>query len=405
MIEPVITKQSLFRQVRSKIDEISEVFYQMNFHSLEPGLMAGKSGIILFLVNHAKIFRCEESAELAFKMLNSTIEDVYNKHETFTFSDGLAGIGWLLTHLVKYDMIEFDADNGLEDIDKPLAQMMKLDLAQGNYDLLYGGIGYGMYFLGRYAQDKNPEYLRNAIDGLEQISLDDKKGGIYWETDIHLEKVIHGINLGMAHGMPGIIAFLSKLQELGIEKERCIRLLDGAMYFLLTCKQDPSHYRSCFPNWISKGSPAPSRLAWCYGDPGVGLAFLHAAEAAEYKPWEKEYNKLFKTNSSRRSLKDDYILDAGLCHGSAGLAQVFNHIFQKTKDQEFQETAAFWILKTMEMANHRDGLAGFKAYRPPKSGDWTSEAGLLEGLAGIGLALMTAVSNEDTEWDACLMIH
>ena len=59
----------------------------------------------------------------------------------------------------------------------------------------------------------------------------------------------------------------------------------------------------------------------------------------------------------------------------------------------------------MEMANHRDGLAGFKAYRPPKSGDWTNEAGLLEGLAGIGLALMTAVSNEDTEWDTCLMIH
>jgi len=405
MIEPVITKEFLFRQVRSKIEEIAETIYNLNFHALEPGLMGGKSGIVLFLVNHAKIFRCDESADLAFALLNDIIEEANKKNGIYTFSDGLAGIGWLMVHLEKYDMIEFDGDNGLDDIDKSLSQLMIYDLSEKNYDFLHGGLGYGMYFLERYFQNNNSEFLELLVAKLEETGLIDDKGGHYWETDIHLDKVIHGVNLGMAHGLPSIIAFLSKVHHSGAETDTSYSLITGAMKYLARHMQDPELYRSCFPNYISKGTPANSRLAWCYGDPGIGLAFLHTADVIQVDHWKKESKRIFQINSSRRSPEDDYVLDTGLCHGTAGLAQIYNHAFQETGEELFQETAEFWIRKTLEMANHHDGLAGFRAYRPPQSGGWTNEPGLLEGIAGTGLALMTSISNEDTEWDRCLLIN
>ena len=403
MIEPVISKQSLFLQVRSKIEEIADIICNLNFNKLSPGLMTGKAGLVLFLVNHARVFRNDDSAEKAYLLINSLIDNINNTFEVFTFSDGLAGIGWLLMHLQQYDMIEFN-DEDLESIDSVLSVLMEKDFSKGNYDFLHGGIGYGMYFLERFQKTNDPVHLDSAVNALEILCQTDNDKQKWWETEIHLSKVTRGVNLGLAHGMPGIISFLSRLNRKGINNESTGAMISDGCNYMFSKRQDHNIYRSRYPSWIQKGIPAMSRLAWCYGDPGIGLAFSDANKALGNESWKKEYLEIFDICSLRRSMEDDFVFDAGLCHGSAGLAQIFNRVFQMSKKEVYRESSEFWIRKTLEMATHQDGLAGFKAYRSSQYGGWANEPGLLEGIAGTGLALIASISNEDTGWDKCLLI-
>ena len=70
---------------------------------------------------------------------------------------------------------------------------------------------------------------------------------------------------------------------------------------------------------------------------------------------------------------------------------------------ECKDAAAYWINQTLCMARFEDGLAGYKTWQGDKRG-FQNEYGLLEGIAGIGLALLSFLSDEDPTWDECLLL-
>jgi hypothetical protein len=56
------------------------------------------------------------------------------------------------------------------------------------------------------------------------------------------------------------------------------------------------------------------------------------------------------------------------------------------------------------MATFADGLAGYKTWRAPEYGGWINEDGLVEGISGIGLALLTYYYEIEPTWDECLLL-
>lgn len=106
--------------------------------------------------------------------------------------------------------------------------------------------------------------------------------------------------------------------------------------------------------------------------------------------------------SQRKDFEKNGIVDAGICHGTAGIAHIFNRFFFETKMPIFKDTANYWIKETLKMATHDDGLAGYKSFYSEK--EWVKEYGLLEGVAGIGLALLSHISDEEPTWDRCLLL-
>jgi len=57
------------------------------------------------------------------------------------------------------------------------------------------------------------------------------------------------------------------------------------------------------------------------------------------------------------------------------------------------------------MAKFEDGLAGFKVYQAHDGKPtWLNKYGLLEGVAGIGLAMLTYYYEMDPAWDECLLL-
>ncbi len=170
--------------------------------------------------------------------------------------------------------------------------------------------------------------------------------------------------------------------------------------------------------WIPGSTPAstratcprrssnPSRLAWCYGDPGIAATLLATARAVGEPDWEKEAIAI-GLHSAARPEATALIRDAGLCHGSAGLGHLFNRLYQATGEERFAEAARHWLLHVMSFQVRGEGVAGYRAWEvnpETKEPGWRPDAGFLEGATGIGLALLGAVSNVDPAWDRVLLL-
>ena len=113
---------------------------------------------------------------------------------------------------------------------------------------------------------------------------------------------------------------------------------------------------------------------------------------------------LLKT-TRRRDPQENKVLDAGICHGAAGIALIYNILYQRTARKMFMESAAYWLDVCLDMASHEDGIAGYKTWYLPQYGGWKNSAGLLEGAAGIGLVLMSFISEKEAAWSKSLLLN
>ena len=153
-------------------------------------------------------------------------------------------------------------------------------------------------------------------------------------------------------------------------------------------------------------SPSFVRLAWCHGDLGIGLSLWKAGVITGNELWKREALEIFNHASKRRDIQENHIKDGCVCHGTASAAHVFRRMWWETRQSQYHETAEYWIKQTLNFAKHNDGVAGYKAWL----GDITTakggndEFGLLSGVTGIGLALMSALSDEPLHWDECLLM-
>src|SRR5262249_36720907 len=92
-------------------------------------------------------------------------------------------------------------------------------------------------------------------------------------------------NLGIAHGIPGVIAFLAADYRKGMERNICRELITESVPWLLQFRHASTD--GGFPNWLtSKLRAYGGRTAWCYGEPGVAAATWAAGEALDKPAWK-----------------------------------------------------------------------------------------------------------------------
>ena len=379
----------------------------MSEHSKTIGLHAGTSGVALYLAYYGRIIRQSNTIEpRVMEILEYNIEQINSGNLQHTICSGISGFGWLCCHLRKLGMLNSEDVEFLDDLDIFLYRKMMADIKQGNYDYLHGALGVGTYFLSRFDKKNVSLYLHDLFTELELSGIPCENGAIKWISVLYPETGEKGYNISLSHGMSSIIAFFIRLYQLNFETERVGKLLIGAVTYILDQITYVEGCISYFPS-VAKESSAGnyfSRLGWCYGDLGIAHILLQASVVLKNKEWENTALQILRHNSKRRDLKKNLIKDAGLCHGSAGIAYIFWNLYLKTNIQEFRETVDYWLEVTKQMATYPDGLAGFKAWRMEKIGGPTNSDSLLEGIAGIGLVLLSRLKSEETTWDECLML-
>jgi len=285
---------------------------------------------------------------------------------------------------------------------------MNEDLRNNNWDFLHGAIGIGLFFLMDLSNSKSFTYVKELVEGLNNLSINERKRELKWSS---LSSLIPGgspmkaYNLGLAHGIASIIAFLTKTYQKEISKSTSKRLLEGAVDYLLSKINDIKENICYFPSRVINGEVEKySRLAWCYGDLSIATVLYNTSRVLNDKVLEEFALQVLRHNTLRRDLEKDYVINASLCHGTAGIANIFYRMYWNTKEEIFKNAASFWFDKTLEMSKFPDGLAGYKTLNPVNYGGIQCEYGLLEGIAGIGLALHSWVTQTEPTWDECLLL-
>ncbi|MEL7269628.1 MAG: lanthionine synthetase C family protein [Bacteroidota bacterium] len=376
------------------------------------GVLGGQSGVALFQFYCAQYFDDDAYSDTGVEIISHIMDRINDGYSFPSYCNGLAGFGWTLQHLVDEEFVDLDLNELLSHFDDYLSSQMDYELNEKNYDMLHGAMGYGMYFLKRFKSkvthpDKKDFYkkaLLRLVNYLERNAIKDGDG-LKWESTLDIEKGNKGFNLSLSHGMSSIVYLLTKMSDNDIEKDRIAPLVKGAiMYFKSHYKQSSEGF-SLFPSWIDPNQSVTynSRLAWCYGDIGIAKAFQWSGETLKEEAFMNQANVVLNATRKRMDQENTLVVDAGFCHGSFGNAHMFHQFGLKSKQEDYEKAALFWL---------KDGLARYTGDKegPYKRWNaiakaWELECNLLEGLSGIGLAIMSLLSNEESTWDECLMLR
>jgi hypothetical protein len=313
---------------------------------------------------------------------------------------GLTGAAWVAAHAVD------GFEEALAAVDDRIVELLASpEPWQAPYDLIGGLVGLGVYLLERGdapAAGRGRELVCARLAELAERRDDVAT----WVTPPrHLpphQLELHPkgyYNLGMAHGVPGIIAVLARIAARSDAPPIAATLRDEAVRWVLACDLADG-FPTCID--IAGAPPMPTRSAWCYGDPGVVLALWSAALLAG------RGTEVYAPLIDRWIDRDDErarVQDAGLCHGAIGLAHACNRLFQASGIARYRDAARVWIDRGLALRRPGEGIGGFRFVGPPDaSGNWwIDSADFLDGAAGVGLGLAAAITPVSPDWDRLLL--
>jgi hypothetical protein len=389
---------------------LTEVNRRAASFPVDPSLASGGMGLAIPFAYAAQADVLPDAEASAVQWLERGMSTAHEARGLSLYG-GLAGIGWTVAHLTGGDDAADDTNFSALDA----ALRYQLDVAPADqrvpYDLVSGVVGWGIYALQRLPSPTARQLLELAIDRLAQLAVP-QIDGIAWLTpssvlpnEQQLEFPEGYLNLGIAHGVPGVIGLLSRAIEKGVAANASMSLLTPTVEWLLA-QQLPGHELGAFGYYTAPGKRASdvSRLGWCYGDLGNSLVIAHAAAATGNDEWRDAAHRL-ALRAARRTALTSGVEDAGLCHGAAGNAHLFNRLFQHFGDDELHAAAVNWFARTFAFEGRGRGIGGYAAWlhRGAAGGGWVDDPGLLEGATGGALALLAGTTDVEPVWDAMLL--
>ncbi len=311
---------------------------------------------------------------------------------------------------------------------------LEKDISQGVpssiflYDLIQGIVGVGVYLLSRMHDARLFSTLVTLIELLIRRALPINVNGYevagwylpFEHQFIEQDKKNYpqgNFNLGLSHGMTGILSFLSLASLAGID----LKGQKEAIECLRSWLQDKAIRRNGILMWPERVTWASEifgasdfgfmqRMGWCYGKPGI-LRTLYLAGIAEddfllINEAHNRFKEIFRVSEEEWNLPGPMF-----CHGLLGLYVTTLRMAQDTQDEELILESSRLKAKILDFYEPYSPF-GFRDVEP-KSLDRESihqehvhidKAGLLDGSVGIALALLEAASPMKRRWDAPFLI-
>ncbi|WUR11431.1 lanthionine synthetase LanC family protein [[Empedobacter] haloabium] len=307
-----------------------------------------------------------------------------------TLWTGLVGILYAFeyAHAVDPALLPSPVAAFVADIDELLAGYVARRDASLGFDLITGLAGIGTYALMRSDGGAARELYRTVESVLAEQS-ESAAAGRVWRTAGRFlgplapaESRKHGhVDLGVAHGLPGVVLLLAGALRHGLATGDTTRYLREGAAALVALRGEPVD-GACYPYYSSQRGG--SRLAWCYGDLSVGFA-LHAAGAALSDPALGETAHVLVAERLAQPDESFGLADHALCHGHAGVLHLVGKMARERAEPVYLRRMAAW---RAAIADGAQPLAG--------------HTGLLEGSGGVLLALQDGVARGRHHWDVCL---
>jgi lantibiotic modifying enzyme len=365
-------------------------------------LMGEQGGIILFHVLYSKYYNVsspdDDFQNLVQTFAEKSVEDIHPG-----FAIGRAGISWLFNFLYYNELISIEDKDLLCDEDPFLEKWALANLKRGNADFLHGPVGIAYYLL--YSNTFSARFFDDFFDDIERLMSSSEQQMVpYYNSDtssVESKKV----NLSLSHGITAILKLCLQCHRQNVCPDQAKQLAFKIIAFLKGHTNRPDQNETYFSNIVEKdqASDYHTRLGWCYGD--LSTAYLLYQAGLQFSDRETTTFALqvLENCAGRRDPAITLVADCALCHGAAGIAHVFNKMWNLTRSPIFKEATDFWILYILNHFQNLDWSLGYQRINYEK-GRYESDEGFLIGIAGIGLAMLSYIRN-DFDWDYIMMLN
>lgn len=383
----------------SKLEEIANVLVNSFNRYDNNGILAGYSGLALFMFYYSRFSNDSEYLKYGNLSLEKAVDIINEANFKPTYCSGISGLGWTCYHLSKCNFINLNDVKFLKEIDEYLMCCMRNCFLENNYDFLHGGLGIGYYFINK----KDKAGIDLLLELINKLSMQQDDGSLFWRSMIEFPTREMGVNISLSHGITGIVACLLKLLTIDEYANDVKEIITKSINYILS-QQNRENRISYFPTY-SQGNARNtmwSRLGWCYGDLGIAFTIYRISKIFERRDLEKFSLEVLQHSSKRLDMKKNAVFDAGICHGSAGIAHIYRRIYCQTKSIDFYKSSEYWFKKTIEFARHDSAPAGYKKWI--KDDILCEDYSLLNGLIGIGLCIISKLNPDLSDWDECILL-
>lgn len=366
----------LKKKATQKIKQMEKDIFAMSSADTSISLLNGNTGLILFYYHLYRCFGEEEYLRKCGILAEKVMKLVSSNLTSFNYCDGLGGVGVLFNYLQQQQFIDENSDEFLLQCDEVLFVALQRMLDNNNLDFMHGATGLILYFLDR---KKHLPQIFNLLYAVIDAQLNDPV-----------------FNCGMAHGWVSIMMILTRYADMTHDLQAKIRL-QQITDALLTHKSTDLQSLAVYPS-IVNGSQRNYNvpLGWCYGDNVIATALYRTGTTLGNSQIIDEGVALAMHAANRNTEKNSGVLDACLCHGSAGVAHIFKKWYTLTGNTFFRDQYQNWINSTLVLSSFDDGVGGYKKYT---GNTYAPKFPLLDGAAGVALVLTDLVSDTPVDWD------
>jgi lantibiotic modifying enzyme len=347
----------------------------------------GHAGIALFYGEMFRLAREKRWLKFAEQNLNMAIEYSNGSSIGSSLFEGFSGVLYSAALLQGI----FAGDSGdVRQIGDDAGTLLCDLIEKGRpfpQEFSYGLCGHGVYFLRRLDSPFSIRAIRAIVSRLKILE----------------ERVQH--NLGMAHGLPAVIAFLANVHKANIERENVSLLLREMIAWLLEQRLSDNSV-SFFPEMVGEDIPSHvCRLRWCYGDLPIAVSLWTAGVHLNVPEWRDLALQIF-VKAAERPFSEAGTYGVSICHGLTSVAYILNRAYQATADERLQEASRRWFRTLLDTRKPATGIGGWTYETPNLDGGsvWPNNPGVINGASGVGLALIAAVSDHEPLWDGCMLL-
>lgn len=288
------------------------------------------------------------------------------------------------------------------------------------FDLISGLSGAVAYLLTRYGTAREVDQtVEEILLCFVRLALE-TNGLPAWHTPLHYTRSYDSmrssfpqgfLNCGLAHGIPGPLAAMALGHRYGLS----IKGLPEAIEHIATWLLEHRHDDAWGMNWpcgvgldatesgvsVSAASATPpSHAGWCYGSPGISRSLLLSGLALKNEKFCSAAVEAIEA-VIRRPYEIRALKSSTFCHGIAGLLQVV-HRFSKEEPRQSLQAGLTEIASTLLSMYDPQSTFGYQSYT--SEGLMIDSPSLLDGAAGVSLALMAIGFDAEPVWDRAFLL-
>ncbi|MGQ0642719.1 MAG: lanthionine synthetase LanC family protein [Gemmatimonadaceae bacterium] len=358
-------------------------------------LYNGMPGVVLFLLEYAHatgdrqaLADAESAAKTLYARLTSTTETTESLGTGLYV--GVAGLAFVFyeTYRATDNRAYLDATHVALKILKDAAKPVEHGVEWGpTVDIISGTAGSGLtllYFAHYLRDDSLVDLAARAARRLAALGVAEH-GGLKWAMNPTFARRMPNFS----HGTAGVAYFLATVAERTGDAQLLDVAAQGATYLRNVATRTANDGWKVFHS--EPGNESLYYLSWCHGPAGTARLYERLGRSTKYKSFGAEVAKLAQgtVDSGVPGQSPGYWNNISQCCGNCGVVEFFTALHRVTREQQHLDFAKRVMDDALGRATAEGGgLKWIQAEHRVQPKLLIAQTGLMQGAAGVGLALL-----------------